>query len=342
MRPRSLLVLLFTNILVAVAVSVAFLNVMGTGTGSMEVTRFATFVVVVTATRNPNETPQIRIVTATPQPGQVFLPTEVTGELGTTNDDLDETSEADAPETTIDPSAFEANPELEGTVNALPEGCITHTLAEGEFPSLLAETYGTDTNSILLVNELTEEDAAFLQVGQVLIIPLEGCELLNAASTAVALGITPEEPEDETTDAGEPTDEATPEVTTESTPTPTITPTITLMPTATDAQVEIVRVEGAGDVTAEQVLIRNNGRVINLNGWTLSDAEGNTYIFAERNLFTNGEITIRTGEGDDTPVILFWDQTVPVFGEAGDVAVLKNAAGEVQAVLRLESPIDLD
>lgn len=115
------------------------------------------------------------------------------------------------------------------------------------------------------------------------------------------------------------------------------TPTITLIPTATDAQVEIVRVEGAGDVTAEQVLIRNNGRVINLNGWTLSDAEGNTYIFAERNLFTNGEITIRTGEGEDTSLILFWDQTAPIFGEPRDVAVLKNADGEVQAILRLPS-----
>src|SRR5690606_27523646 len=104
----------------------------------------------------------------------------------------------------------------------------------------------------------------------VLTIPLEGCSLVPEVAQT--------DDETEATGTGAdgdetPENEGTPEP--EITDTPTITPTITLAPTASagNAQVEIVEVTGAGDITAEAIVIFNSGRNVNLNGWTLIDLD---------------------------------------------------------------------
>ncbi len=219
------------------------------------------------------------------------------------------------------PTEIEADSELAATVAGLPEGCIVHTLADGESPFILAEQYETSIEAIFAANALTEEDAAFLQIGQVLVIPLENCPFVPIGSN-----------EEKTTGATE---------TPAETPTPTITATITLPPTAVDAQVQIVEVIAPGDVTTEAVVLRNNGRNVSLTGWTISDAEGNTYTFPERNLFSNGEITLYTGVGQSTPVVAYWGRDQAVWGEPGEVVTLSDANGVVQASFRVPSAVNL-
>jgi hypothetical protein len=80
---------------------------------------------------------------------------------------------------------------------------------------------------------------------------------------------------------------------------------------------------------------------VDITGWTLTDSEGNEFIFPEQLLFSNASVTIYTRVGQDTPVVLFWGQNEPVWGEPGDVVTLADADGVVQSVLRLEAPVEL-
>ena len=176
--------------------------------------------------------------------------------------------------------------------DTLPEGCIRHTLAVGESPVILGDIYGVSFLDILAVNNLTEEDVQFLQIGEVLIIPLENC------------------PQDIFTN---------------------IQPI--LQPTASNLglQIEIVEVIGVGDINREQVVIRNNGNLADISGWTLSDGQGNIFTFPnDRRLFSGAGVTINTRAGANTPVLFFWGRDLPAF-ESGDIVVLKNREGEVVA-----------
>ncbi len=112
-------------------------------------------------------------------------------------------------------------------------------------------------------------------------------------------------------------------------------PQITLAPTASDATVIIVDVLGRGDLSAEQVILRNTGGVIDLTGWTLADTQGNVFVFPEMRLFSGAAISVYSRSGSNTPVALFWGAPAAVWGESGDAALLSNAAGSVQAVLQL-------
>jgi hypothetical protein len=275
--------------------------------------------IIITATRDINATEVVRIVTATPLPGSVGpLPT---GILETTNPTISVA--------TLDPELLGADAALQETVTSLPENCIPHAIQEGDTPFGIAEVYGVSGLDIMEINGLTEETATQLQIGDVLIVPLEGCPL-TPEDVLTAQG------EDATEEASaEITEEATEGVEITNTPSPTVVPTITLPPTAVNAQIEIVRVISAGDITAEGVEIRNLGGVVNMTGWTLTDSEGNIFTFPEQRLFTNGLVTVYTRVGQNTPIALFWGQSEAVWGDEGDSIVLANAEGEAQASLRL-------
>jgi hypothetical protein len=118
------------------------------------------------------------------------------------------------------------------------------------------------------------------------------------------------------------------------TPTTGPTPTYTLPPTAENSQIEVVEVIDLGNVETEALVIRNSGRNVNIKGWTVSDLDGNIYTFGDRNLFSNGEITLRTGKGDSTPAITYWNLTSAVWEEE-DIVFLKDSAGIVQAVAHI-------
>ena len=192
--------------------------------------RLITFAVVITATTDPNVTPMVHIISATPLPGEpnvAQIPDEV----------RDETRVPGAPVATIAPELFGENGLYQGDPELLPENCIQHVVADGEFPSLIAQEYDVDLFTLMAVNRLSEESALLLQIGDVLIVPLEGCPIEAFIDQSV-------QPGDATTAAP---GEETPEITTE--PSLQFTPTVTLAPTAANAQMEIVDVVGAGDMT---------------------------------------------------------------------------------------------
>jgi hypothetical protein len=305
------------NVILSAAVAFAVINLNGTDPEVRE--RLVTFELIITTTPDPNAQGQIVIVTATPGPNETSV--------ANLPPDLTSGAQGASGIPTLDPTQLGVNPNLAQAATALPQNCIPHVLADGENPAIVADIYGADVFDLLAVNGIDEDSARFLQIGDVLIVPLEGCELLETGEVISALGT------DDEAETEEPDTDATEEP--EGTAPATVQPTITLAPTATNAQVEIVDVIAAGDITLEAVEIRNSGNTINMSGWTLSDGQGNTYVFPdERRLFSNASVTINTRAGQNTPIVLYWGRDTAIF-EAGDVVVLADSDGVVQASLRI-------
>lgn len=324
MRRRSLIVFIILNVLISAGVVVGVLSLLNQGSAPVESNQvIVTVPILVTATSDPNATPRVVIITATPLPGSVgVLPT---GLLETSAAPLPGLETADAQ--AINPVAAAGG----GAVaTVLPENCILHSIADGDTPYGVALQYGADFFRLMEVNGLNDETASLLQIGDTLIVPLEGCPLSGPITTPAP-----------TVEAADATEEATAEATPELfTATPTVRPTLTLPPTATNAQVEIAEVRGVGDITAESIVIRNNGNNVNMRGWSITDAQGNTYTFAERILFSQGLVTVNSRVGQDTPVALFWNRTAPAF-EPGDVVTLRDDKGVVQSSFRVPGSVDL-
>jgi hypothetical protein len=287
--------------------------------------RIVTVEVLITATPDPNATIPVLIVTATPDRTQVAVPGVVERAANAT------------PVTgpTLNATALAANPVAGGAPLDLPQNCILHTIVAGDTPFGIAQQYGANGFTIMQVNNLDEVAATRLQIGDVLIVPLEGCPLEQLPNYR---------PQSQVVSANVTTPQATLDAeATEELPAGTPAPgaTITLAPTAVNAQVVISSVSRPGDITAEGITIRNNGATVNLTGWTLRDAEGNTFTFREFILFSNAEVTIFTRAGQNTPVALYWGRDTAVWGDAGDVAILSDARGNVQASTRLSTLIEL-
>jgi LysM repeat protein len=341
MRRRSSFLFILVNIFVSLGVVLVVIALLNQNRSQQAdtVPVVVTVPVVITATPNPSAGPTIIIITPTLPPNFVQLPTELISELQTqgvvTNSSL--------PSLDTTPGAPAA--QIADASTALPQNCIVVTLEAGDTPSGFALEYGVTTADILAVNGLSEDDASFLQIGQTLVIPLEGCPLtapsLAATQTSAVLPsatpVTPT-PTPSNTSAFTATPTATPSATSTVSATPTATftasstPTATLPPTAVNAQVAITRIIDAGNITAEGVEIRNNGPVIDLSGWTLRDAEGNAYIFPnERRLFQGGSLTVFTRVGDDTPIALYWDRQQAAY-TSGEAVTLADREGRAQSV----------
>ncbi len=336
---RLLIPLIIVVVLVGVGVVLGIAIAGGNNTPSAEtaaIPRLMTVEILITATTDPNATVPVRIITATPPPGSIgALPT---GILSTEeNTEADETA---AVGPTLDPTLLGADAALQETVTALPENCILHTIGEGDTPFAIAEIYGASGFDLLEVNGLDDVAATQLQIGDVLIVPLEGCTL-TAADLATADSTDEAGAETTAFTAADGTDEATAEATSDTTEeaAPTARPTITLPPTAVNAQVTIVQVISPGDITSEAVEIRNTGGVVDMTGWVLTDSDGNEYTFSEQRLFTNGAVTVYTRTGTDTPIARYWGRSQAVFGDDGDTVTLFNTSGEAQSSLRLGAAI---
>lgn len=287
--------------------------------------------VLITATTDPNATAQVRVITATPPAGSIgMLPT------GLVDGEAAASGGLSTPPPTIDPELLGADAALRETVTALPDNCIMHTVVSGDTPFGIAEIYGANGFDLMAVNGFSEARASNLRIGEVLIVPLEGCSL-----TAADLAPT-SSPSSASNAEGDEDAEATEEADAEpSNSSASARPTVTLPPTATSAQVQIVEVFNAGDITAERVEIRNTGGIVNLSGWTLENSEGETFTFPEQRLYTNGIVSVHSRPGTNTPIAIYWGLSDAVWGKPGETITLKDANGAVQASLRLETPRDL-
>ena len=298
--------------------------------------------VEVVITTTPNPSPEVVIVTATGQATQVELPddlpisssTPVIIEATATATATLDTGSLDTPSVEATDVTAEAQV-VEASITPSTNNCITHILVEGDTPFGVAEQYGANPFLLLEANNLDDESSSLLQIGDEMIVPLEGCQLDTLSIDEATPTAT------NTPDALEPTN--TPETTAEVAQAAEETadtadieapPTITLAPIATNTQVEFVSVDGIGDITAEGIRLRNTGNTLDVTGWTLADGDDNVFSFPEQLLFSNAEVTIYTRSGTNTPVALFWGLDEPIWTK-GDILTLVNASGEVQATIRI-------
>jgi LysM repeat protein len=325
MNRRSLLVLIILNVVVTFVVVSAILLVVWpmwqklTMSPTRAVPLSPPLIVVVTATVDPRATQVAIVVTATPQSGGVAMNVATPGaaepitatalaELGTvpTLDlSLLPPSLGTLPGSVTEMASTPGGPTLTPAASPTDKsGCPTYTIKKGDVAGSIATNFGVSLADLMRANQLTEADFTRLQIGQVLIIPVNGC------------GLATEEPSP--------------------TPTrfvvPTLPATVTAMPTASKSLIEIVQVISPGDITAEGVELHNvSGGVIQMQGWKLIDSNGLTYSFPEYRLFPGGHVTIYTRAGTNTPIVLYWGQSRAVWGEPGQEIQIIDANGNVQA-----------
>nr|HID14670.1 LysM peptidoglycan-binding domain-containing protein [Anaerolineae bacterium] len=188
-----------------------------------------------------------------------------------------------------------------------PPGPLLYTVQAGDTLGVIAQTYGVSVEDLMAANGLTDPNV--LHVGQTLVIPV-GAPPLASPSGGGEGGETAEAPL-------EPSSTAVPF------PTPLPTPTASGPPL-----VEIGQVLGSGDLATEVVIVRNRGGAANLEGWTLSDVEGNTFVFPVLTLFTDAEVRVHSAAGTPTPRDLYWGRISPAWS-GGELITLRDAAGNV-------------
>lgn len=192
-----------------------------------------------------------------------------------------------------------------------PDGCERYFVQAGDTASTIATRFEVSLSELFILNGIN--DRTILNIGNELLIPGGDCE-----------------------------PEVTPTVT--FTPRPTfnltiVAPTVTLGPTAVDSQIEITNILNTGDITAEQVEIQNLGGEINLQGWTLTDEQGNTYTFPQVRLVPGSIIRVLTRSGTNTPGFLYWNQNTPIWSP-GETATLSDADSVVQSVLTIDEAFE--
>ncbi|MBN1811611.1 MAG: LysM peptidoglycan-binding domain-containing protein [Anaerolineae bacterium] len=186
---------------------------------------------------------------------------------------------------------------------------LVYIVKEGDTLSSIAQTYGVSIQDIVEANSLANPD--MLNIGQELVIP--GHFITPAAP-----------PPDEVTTEVPPSESSPTAEFSQASPAPAL-PTLT--PSGPPV-VEIWQVLGSGRLTAEMVIVRNRGGLVSLEKWTLSDAEGNIFIFPSLTLFTDGEVRIHSAVGQNTPTNLYWGRTAPAW-HSGELITLKDAEGNM-------------
>ena len=114
----------------------------------------------------------------------------------------------------------------------------------------------------------------------------------------------------------------------------TVAPLETLPPDA-EVPVEIVSVVGAGNLSAEVVVVRYNGEgELGLANWQLKDDNGNTFTFPQLTLYKNGAVQVHTASGSDTVVDLYMGLRDPIW-ESGESAKLFDPQNNLRAIYRV-------
>ncbi len=190
-------------------------------------------------------------------------------------------------------------------VSPTPMSPLLYTVQPGDTLGAIAQAHGVSVDDLIAANNLANPDV--LSVGQTLIVPVDD---FHAPTT-----IPPTDPLSES-----PTSEPFP---TAMLPTslPTLTP-------SGPPLVEIGQVLGCGDAVVEVVVVRNRGGMVSLEGWTLADAEGNTFTFPALTLFSDAEVCVHSTAGDSTPGDLYWGRANPAWN-GGELITLRDAMGEV-------------
>jgi LysM repeat protein len=197
---------------------------------------------------------------------------------------------------------------------------VVHIVQSGDTISGLALRYDVPEEDIIAANNL--ENPNFLQLGAELVIPIGG--LPPATPTLTPVPTATETPIPFEPPSADMTATAAAEAGATVTPSPQLPATGAL-------EVEIQEVVQAGQVDGERVVIVNLGeRLADMQGWTLSDGEGNLFTFPNFRLWGSGSVTVHTriGEDGNPPANFYWNKLVPLWSP-GEVATLKDAGGGV-------------
>jgi LysM repeat protein len=96
---------------------------------------------------------------------------------------------------------------------------------------------------------------------------------------------------------------------------------------ASQGNVQILALEGAGNLAQEAVLIANESNTpFNLTGWELIREGGPTYTFGNVQLFPGSSVRVYSAAGEDNSIALYWGQTEALW-TPGSSGRLRNAAG---------------
>ena len=202
---------------------------------------------------------------------------------------------------TLPPIAITAEALAQATDTPVPEqGPPIHVVAPGDTLGNLSAFYDVPIEDIMVANDLTNAD--FLFVGQQLIIPVGGLPTAVPEPTATATSNAPP------------------------------TPVATEPPAAGEVLIEILTVQGVGQLESEAVQIVNNGsRQAALLNWQLRDEAGHVYTFGQRTIFGEGAgILVHTSAGQDSVTAVYWNQTEAVW-ETGETVTLVDADGAERA-----------
>ncbi|SEK73166.1 lamin tail domain-containing protein [Haloferax larsenii] len=87
------------------------------------------------------------------------------------------------------------------------------------------------------------------------------------------------------------------------------------------------------NLNGEYVTLRNGGtETLDLSGWTVSDAAGASYTFAEGTELPAGEtLTLYTGSGTDTETDVYWGRSGAVWNNGGDTVTVTDSSGSTVA-----------
>jgi murein DD-endopeptidase MepM/ murein hydrolase activator NlpD len=182
-----------------------------------------------------------------------------------------------------------------------------YTVQEGDTLSAIAQRFGVSVAEIVAANDLPNPDV--LSIGQSIVIPKHF--------------ITPDATIPTETSATDPPSGQSP--TADAPSSGPVAPVPTLTPSGPPV-VEIGVVLGAGNLVTEIAVVRNRGGLVNLEGWTLSDSEGASFVFPALIVFDKAEVRVHSAAGTSTPVDLYWGRTSPVWS-SGELVTLRDASG---------------
>lgn len=311
MRRQSLLGFVILNIavtfIVTLGIIIGYTRLVPTPTPRQSPPLF----VVVSTTPDPNLTPAsiYVVVTATPAGiGAAQLTNPAIGTIPTLDPSLAALVSLTLPSTA---AAALATDNSTATPNVSPtdkSGCPTYTIRSGDVPGAIATRFNIALADLYKANHLKIDPV--LQIGQVLIIPTDSCGLSTDTPTL------------------------TPSITSE----PTVPPTSTPASTAANATIEIAQVIKPGDITEEGVELHNTGdAVVEMKSWTLSDGQGNKFTFPTYRMFPNARVLINTRTGSNTPRVLYWGKSQPLWGNNGTLITLTDDKNTVQATFTVGS-----
>jgi len=196
---------------------------------------------------------------------------------------------------------------------------VTHVVRSGDTISGLAFEYDVPEQDIIAANQL--ENPNFLQVGMELIIPVGG---LSQATATYTPAPTP-------TDTAIPFEPPSADLTATAAAElgATATPLPTPLPSGGEPRIDISEILGAGQIDQERVVLTNVGdQLADMQGWTLSNVEGNVYTFPNFRLWAGGSVTVHTRIGADgsPPANLYWGKLEPVWSP-GEVVRRRDGKG---------------